>query len=508
MKRLRLNSGSLALAALISFSAIASAQPRPMTLVDVINVPQVSDPQLSPDGRQVLFVRSDANWKANRRISHIWRIDATGTGLIRLTSGPDGESSPRWSPDGHTIAFIAKRATEPEAAAQVWLIANAGGEARALTSHPTAVSNLIWSPDGGAIYFRAPDAKSDERKAREKAKDDVIVFDEDFQQQHVWKVAVATKKETRITEGAYSVLSYNLSNDGTKIAMHRAPSPLMGDIEQSEVWVSGSDGQDAVAITHNHVQESDASLSPDNTQLLFLSQANKAYEPYFNRKIFTVPASGGPAQLLMPDLTYEVDHAEWSKDGKSIYFLANMGVHAELFSVPARGGKPEQLTSGKHSLTGWTYSPVTNAHIYTELQMTSPGEVWIDPASGGSAPHKVTSVFDNLTRDFRLPKQERIEWKGADGVTVEGLIYYPLDYTPGQRYPLAVQTHGGPQASDKFGFGGSQNYVAVLAAKGYAVLQPNYRGSTGYGDPFVRDMVGHYFQNAHLDVMAGVDELI
>jgi dipeptidyl aminopeptidase/acylaminoacyl peptidase len=120
----------------------------------------------------------------------------------------------------------------------------------------------------------------------------------------------------------------------------------------------------------------------------------------------------------------------------------------------------------------------------------------------------VTSVFEYLTRDFRLPRQERVEWKGADGTTVEGLLYYPINYVQGQRYPLVVQTHGGPQASDKFGFGGTQNYVAVLAAKGYVVLQPNYRGSTGYGDAFLRDMVGHYFQNAHLDVMAGVDYLI
>src|SRR5262249_45495459 len=137
----------------------------------------------------------------------------------------------------------------------------------------------------------------------------------------------------------------------------------------------------------------------------------------------------------------------------------------------------------------------------------NPGEVFV-MAAGSNEPTRVTHVYDALARDFRLPKSEAIQWKGADGASVEGLLFYPLDYQQGRKYPLAVQTHGGPQASDKFGFGSWGNYVEVLTAKGYAVLQPNYRGSTGYGDAFLRDMVGHYFKNAHLDVIAGVDEVI
>lgn len=481
---------------------------RPMTLVDVMNVPQVSDPQISSSGRAILYVRSDANWKANKRISHIWKVNADGSGAVQMTSGTDGENSPRWSPDGGSIAFIAKRGTEPETVAQIFLMSPSGGEARALTTHATAVSNITWSPDGALIYFRAVDPKTDEQKARDKVKDDVFMFDEDYQQQHLWAVAVPGGVERRITNGNYSVLGYNLSHDGKKIVFHRAPTPLIEDSDQSEVWLMDAGGAALKQITSNHVQESDAELSPDNSQVLFLSQANQKFETYFNRKVFVAPASGGDAKVLMPELPYEVDKAAWSKDGKNIFFLANMGVHTELFKVAVMNPKPEQLTSGKHTIGGWSMSNDANEHIYTSSEMTSPGEVWVSSVDGGSPPKKVTSVYGYLPREFKLPRQERVEWKGKDGTTVEGLLYYPLDYQEGTRYPLAVQTHGGPQASDKFGFGGTQNFVPVLAAKGYAVLQPNYRGSTGYGDDFMRDMVGHYFQNAHLDVITGVDYLI
>jgi dipeptidyl aminopeptidase/acylaminoacyl peptidase len=121
---------------------------------------------------------------------------------------------------------------------------------------------------------------------------------------------------------------------------------------------------------------------------------------------------------------------------------------------------------------------------------------------------QVTHLFDHLAEDFRLPRVEAVEWQGEDGVTVEGLLYYPLDYQSGTRYPLVVQTHGGPASSDKFSFFSSSRYEPILASMGYFVFKPNYRGSTGYGDDFLRDMVGNYFNQAHKDVMAGVDYLI
>lgn len=487
--------------------------PRPMTLVDLLNVPQLSDPQLSPDGRYVAYVLAEADWKANRRISRIWRAAADGTGAVQMTSGQEGERLPRWSPDGQMLAFLARRAAradekEEDLKTQIYLLPNGGGEARPLTAHDASISDLEWSPDGRTIYFVAEEPKIDAEKERDKAKDDVYAFDENFKQRHLWTVEVATGREERVTSGEFSVLGFALSRDGRTIALHRGPSPLFGDADRGEVWVMDASGENARQLTKNDVAESNALLSPDGAQVLFLADANERFETYYNRKLFIVPAAGGSARVLTPGLPYEIERAAWSADGGWIYFTANVGVESQLFRLAAAGGRPEPLTRGQHAIRGWMFDPRAGRHVLSIDEPSNAGDLWTLAADGGGEPARVTRIFEHLGRDFRLPRQERIEWKGADGVRVEGLLFYPLDYRRGERYPLVVQTHGGPAASDKFGFGRWGNYVQVLAAMGYAVLQPNYRGSTGYGDAFLRDMVGSYFKNSHLDVMAGVDHVV
>jgi dipeptidyl aminopeptidase/acylaminoacyl peptidase len=481
----------------------AFAQARAMTIVDWLNLPRISDPQLAPNGQDVVYVLTRADWKQNKRVGHIWRARA-GAQPVQLTTGENGESSPRWSPDGKSISFVAKR--DKDEFAQIYILPTEGGEARVLTAHKSEVSNTEWSPDGAAIFFTAPEPKSAAEQDREKLKDDIYPFDEDYKQTHLWKVVVASKAESRLTDGDYSVRGYELSRDGKAIALHRGLNPLVGSADASEVWMMDANGANPRPLTKNAVSESGAKLSPDNARVLFLSGSNQQFETYYNSKLFVVPASGGTARVVTPaDAPYEVLRADWSADGRSIYFVANMGVHSELFVMPAEGGTPRQVTTGTHSLEDWSVG--SDRHVFTINEPTSPGDVYVMSSATASA-SRVTDVFGRLAEEFKLPRQEAIQWKGADGVTVEGLLFYPADYQPGRKYPLAVQTHGGPQATDRYGFSGWNYYVPVLTGKGYAVLQPNYRGSTGYGDGFLRDMVGHYFQNAHLDVIAGTDELI
>ncbi|MYB19858.1 MAG: S9 family peptidase [Holophagales bacterium] len=508
-RRLVLPAAALALALVLAAVVAPSfaGDKRPITIVELIDVPGVGSPRISPDGARLLYTRSDTDWKKNGRTTHIRRIGMDGTGDVRLTYGEKGERSPRWSPDGNYVAFLATRGEDEFS--QIYLLPNGGGEASPLTSHESSVQSYEFSPDGENIFFVAADPETPEEKKKDELKDDVFAFDEDYKQRHLFRVAWTGDdrgKIERITDGDFSVVGFRISADGARIAHHRAPSPLFDNRDEGEVWIMDADGGNALQLTDNTVSESGAELSPDGRHVMFLTNSSADLETYFNTNLFVVPASGGAHRLLYGDMPHEVNGARWAADG-TIYFTANTGVRSQLFHAAVDDTTPRALTEGDHALGSWSYSRDAGLHAFGINRRENAGDIHVMPAGGGT-PAKVTSVYDYLDETFLLPRQETIRWPGEDGVEVEGLLYYPLDYEEGNRYPLVVQTHGGPAASDKFGFGRWSNYVQVLAARGYFVFKPNYRGSTGYGDPFLRDMVGHYFHQAHLDVMTGVDHLI
>ena len=482
-----------------------------MSLVDIAALPRVVDPQLSPDGKTVVYMLSQPDWNAGRLIYHLWRQDTRGGAPVRLTTGA-GETpgSTRWSPDGVSIVFVR--------AGQLMQLTPGGAtrEPRAVTKHATAVSSPMWSPDGSRIYFVAADAPTADERERERRKDDIYALDENVKARQLWSVSAASGAETAITSGPLSVLSYRLSRDGSLLVVGRGPTPLEDDKHRAELWVMDAGGGNAREITHNDVEEGQPEFSPDNSRILFLAETNEKLEPYYNSNVFVMPAAGGTPKPVLPDFQYAIDQAAWSPDGAFILAVANMGVHSEIIEIDASTRQWKALTNGDHYIPP-TWSVVAQAGQMV-FQFDEParfGDVWTlaIPAArtaAAAAPVRVTGAFDALDRTFALPRQEKVAWKGADGTTVEGVLFYPSGYVAGRRYPLVVQMHGGPGDSDKFGAGAGLlfNYFPVLTGHGYAVLRPNYRGSTGYGNAFYRDVVGGYFRNMHLDVMAGVDFLI
>ena len=483
-------------------SGLGAQERRPLSFVDTIEMPVVSDPQLSPDGKRILFVMDKPDWKGNRRVGHIYRINVDGSNQVQLTFGERGESTPRWSPDGRHIAFSARR--DADANNQIYLLDTNGGEAWRVTNHGNAPSSITWSHDGKAIWFLATDVKSAEERERDRLQDDVYSFEEtNFKHRHLWSTDL-TGNTKKITDGNFSVLSFKPSANGRQIAMMRAPTPLLEHSRLAEVWTTDAEGGSPLQLTKNELGETNPAFSPDGATIAFTAAANEKFENYHNGKIFVMPASGGAARVLLPEATFEAENVNWSKDGRAVYVTANMGVHNQLIRVDVTSRQMTSLTKGEHSLGAWSYFSDLDQHVFTRNTPAWPSEVHLLSSSGGE-PRRVTHVFDYLGERFKIGRHERFTWKGADGQQVEGILTYPVDYKAGQRYPLIVYTHGGPAASDKFGFASD---IQVYAGKGYAVLRPNYRGSTGYGDAFLRGMLKGYFQQAHLDVMTGTDALI
>ena len=485
---------------LFASSGLTQPAKRAMTAVDLLNIPRIDDPQMSGDGRRIVFSMRTTDWPGNRRVSQIWRVDADGSGLRRLTSIDAGAAGARWSPDGTTIAFLSR--------GQIWVMSAQGGGARQISQHATNVADLAWHPDGGSIYFVASDPPTDEQRERDRLRGDIRVLDA-APLRHLWKLVVTDRKETRITGGEYSIASYKIAPNGDRIIVSRRPTPLPADADLSELWSLAADGSNPLQLTKNRIPEASGELSPDGSKVLFLARANPREQPYYNAAVFIVDSRGGKVRAVTPDFAHEVLAAGWSTDSKSIWAVVNMGVHSQLFRIDAASGRRTQLTKGDHSIIGEPYwSVVNDRQVFVIDEPERIGEIWTY-STAAAAPVRVTHVYNYLARTFALPRQERIQWKGIDGVTIEGILSYPIGYEAGRRYPVVVQLHGGPEASDRFGWGSIlYNYQPAWAGRGYAVLRPNYRGSSGYGNAFYREPIGGYFKNSHLDVLAGVDKVM
>ena len=218
--------------ALCSSVSVHTQAKRPMTLVDLLNIPRVGDPQISPDGRAITFMLSTADWPANRRVAHLWRINTDGTGLRRLSSEPGPPPSARWSPDSSSIAFLS--------GGSVFVMPAAGGR-RAQVSKRTGVSDIAWHPNGAFIYFLAFDAPTDAERERQRLRGDVVVLDE-TRPRHLWRMAVADGTETRVTSGPDYVFAYRIAASGERIIISRRPTRLPADSDKMELWNIAADG--------------------------------------------------------------------------------------------------------------------------------------------------------------------------------------------------------------------------------------------------------------------------
>ncbi|MFT7688965.1 MAG: dipeptidyl aminopeptidase/acylaminoacyl peptidase, partial [Candidatus Azotimanducaceae bacterium] len=368
-----------------------------------------------------------------------------------------------------------------------------------------------WSNDGKSLYFLASELLDPEVAVAKAERNDMFAFEEAQSYQHIWKVNISSKFTRQVTHGDFHVLDFTLSKDGKLIAFNRASGNLPDDWHQSEVWISDEFGGKKNQLTSNNFAEKNLEFSPDGESILFISDVNSEGVPYHDANLFVLSISSKDIILLAEEQTFEVENAHWNKNGKEIFVLANMGVHSEIWRISLglhnEKKKPAQLTEGKHTLKTWHYDANSNRHVFVIVSANDPGEfATLSPTSQKIL--KITNLHKNFKKEFRLPKQKLIRWQAADKIYVEGLLSYPLNYIEGRRYPMVVHAHGGPASSDQYGQFNWSTYIPLVTAEGYFYFSINYRGSRGYGDEFMRDTSGQYFNKNYTDILSGIDNLV
>jgi dipeptidyl aminopeptidase/acylaminoacyl peptidase len=476
------------------------------TIEDALAIKAVGAPQFSSDGKRIVYTVSEWDRKENRRVNHIFLVTIDTGKSIKLTNGEKGENAPQWSRDGTRIAFLADR----DKGAQLWLIPADGGEAEKLTSEENGVSSFRWSPDGKQIAFITRDTPKDKEAREKKKKDkfDMITVDRDFTYSHLWTINIESKDKKRLTEGEFSAQTPQWSPDGKWIAYAAskaaAQESIFTDISNdrdSDIFVIATTGGVARKLTTNPSTDANPQWSPDGKWIAYAANTDSWAS---KTDVMLIGVEGGaPKNLTTSFIESAGGGLTWSPDGKTLYFSSGVGMYSHVYSVPVAGGAVTAITSGNRNFGQFELSADGKRIAYTLNDSRTSDDIWV--ATLGQNDAKQLTAVNPQVKDFALAQAEVIKWKGPDNFDIEGLLLKPLGYVSGQKYPLILQIHGGPYGkfSDTFN---SRNQI--WTANGYAVLMPNPRGSTGYGNKFTVANLGDWGGKDFQDIMAGVDAMI
>lgn len=513
--------------ALLVAPGLLAAQPRGLDDTDIMRLKGVGGVAMSPDGQKVLYTvtawehpnaRGDtALGDRHERRSHVYLVSATGGVAKQLTYGERGESQPTWSPDGRSVAFVAARGSgtgDDAPRPQLWLLPADGGEARQLTTLREGVSSYTWSPDGQRIALVSRDSLTRDEEARRRRRDDPQVYEGDLRMNHLWVVDMASGTATKITSGAYTVSGApSWSPDGRTLAFSASPTPLIRD-ERRDAYVVDIASKAVTRISSEADVESTPQFSPDGSRLAF-TQLPHEFAPHKdgipprtlrNARLVTYElATKTFTNHARPDFDVSVGQPRWSPDGSEIWFTASDRAYQSLYAYSMAGRNYSKRSA--NVLVAGVSPDARGTRLALVLDTPQlPPEVYVQEGSSW-APKQLTTTNAWLA-ERRLGESRVMTWKSKDGREVEGVLLLPVGYSAGQKVPLLVSAHGGPTGVHTNGFKGGTSPGQTWAARGWAVLYPNPRGSTGYGEWWMRANTNDWGGGDYRDIMTGVDALI
>jgi dipeptidyl aminopeptidase/acylaminoacyl peptidase len=513
--RLQTIASLLAVLATIAPPDLGRAQElRPQTIEDVLSLRSVGSVQISPDGSWVAFVVTERDLEANEYDADIWIVSTDGGPPRQLTQGPGYDGDPQWAPDGSWLAFRSDRDTEEdEDGTQIYGIVPHGGEAWPVTSFATSVTGFSLAPDGTWIAFLAPAEASEEEEELEKTRGRPIVADSAYAADwsRLWVAPledhVAGRAEQRSAADQH-VTEVVWAPDSEALAWAARPSPRLRTYVAGAVFV-----QQGAGSTIRRVTDLPGGETPvDWTTELGLIVAGSGHERgTYNNRLWLVPVNGVEAPVSLTDGLDE--HAGLVRAGaEALLVEAADRTGRRIVRVPLEGRGDDQVEPvdmGDLFASGFSASADGGRVAFVGQSPTRPPDVYAAEA-GAFAPRRLTQVNPRADQ-LALGETRVVSWRSrADGEEIEGVLTLPVGYREGQRAPLLLRIHGGPSGVSTMSFHGDDGAypTQVFAGRGYAVLQPNYRGSTGYGERFRGLNRGDISGRDWVDVDSGVDHLI
>ncbi|HUE87208.1 MAG TPA: S9 family peptidase [Vicinamibacterales bacterium] len=509
---MKLHARVFAAVAIVCVAATASAQDRRApTIDDLLNLVQVSGAEISPDGRQVIYTRSELKkWSDNKRVSSIWIANADGTEHRQLL-GSDKDRSPSWSPDGRYIVFLSTRDqaenARDAAGAQIWLLRTAGGEATKLTELETAVRAIRWSEDSTTIYFTAEE-KDPLKAARKNSIGDGIFVDEGPNGQgrgsysNVWMITVADRKTRQLTTGDNFIGDFQPSPDGTRVVYTRRPTNQRNQQHLSEVYVLDVATAGAVQLTKNEAPENNIAWAPDGKAVTYIAPSDKTWE-LAQGNLYIHPIEGGGAPtILSSKFPGDIGRYFWHPSSRAIVMSANLRGRGGVYELDLTTGNTKALTTGDLALSISSATKDLSRLAGTRSRPSEPGEIAVVDARGQTT---VVTDANPWFKQVQVSQMRPMTWKSKDGLAIEGLLWLPASYKAGDTLPLILSIHGGPAGVWGTSFRGINH---VYTSLGWAVLEPNVRGSTSYGDQLLRGNTKDIGGGDYWDAMTGVDTVI
>ncbi|HKE58370.1 MAG TPA: hypothetical protein VKB46_16780, partial [Pyrinomonadaceae bacterium] len=447
-----------------------------LTALDLMKVANIGGPRIAPDGKRVAYTVSetktekDKEWKS---ATQIWVVPIAGSAARQYTRGDKSATAPEWSPDGTMLAFLSDR--EKDGERQVWMMPADGGEAWQVTTHKGGVSAFRFSPDAKQLVLVATDQPAKEEEERKKVKDDTIVIDRDLKMAHLWLWSIEKKDEKRLTDGNFTVSDPQWSPDGSRITYTTRPTPKADDGGLSDVWVLNIASGEKKKIEDTPASSDTARWSPDGKWIAYTGNTDPEGGVQ-TTYLYLVSATGGSPKQLTAKFDLNAGTPVWARDGKTIYFNANVLEANEIYAADVATGTVTQISKIGASTNIAEISSDGSTIVGTQSLPNGPAEIY--KSSLKFAQPIALTNHNRWLSEYSLAETEIVKWKSKDGMEVEGLLTKPVEYKAGSKVALLLNPHGGPTGASLNSFNGT---VQVLAANGFAVLQPNFRGSTGKG---------------------------